>query len=613
MTDQAPPAGETRALAPAEQRQIHRVENLQPMLDSNRFEHFQRAASALMHSTILNPSIRGETPQQCFSNLMLVFDLSDRWKLPALSIAQCITIVHDKVVYEGKLITAMLQATLGVTLHFHYTGERGTDAYRIYVSDRDFAELDDEQLAALAPDTYPRGWRVIDGCVRDWKTLLKNSTNATPAWTGAATRNQLAYRGSREWTRLYEPAQLLGVYGDDEIDTMTARMDRARDVTPAAPAPSLASFRAAPTTAPAAEPEPATDPAPAEQVEDRQEGGQDGQVAPAATTAPAAAEAASDAEKPAPAKRTAKQQKVVDDRAKALEKARAIGDGARDAAAWGYDGELLDLMGGQAKWDALTAEEQGYASNGWAEGRKALQDEGEAAYAAGGMGVAQLPTPDWLTPGDKSAERRWAVITEQHKRGLADRDAERAEAAAEDPDAPDAVDSDFEGEDDADATTGDDALDAVRQAEPEMVDQAIEDHGFPGDPAAVDAIEAWTRALPDLSDWPSIKASMNALSKTDAWDRAVKESPDRIAEVRRQAWLREAELINAGQDRMDFINDLTAFRCWIETTSDEDAINGNWQTLVRQPIYTGLGEGPQKGLQAAVLARIEQIRATPKT
>ena len=52
--------------------------------------------------------------------------------------------------------------------------------------------------------------------------------------------------------------------------------------------------------------------------------------------------------------------------------------------------------------------------------------------------------------------------------------------------------------------------------------------------------------------------------------------------------LREAELIEAGQDRMDFITDLTAFRCWIETTDDRDAIDGNWQTLVRQPIYQNL-------------------------
>ena len=39
-----------------------------------------------MNSSILNPSIRGSSPEQCFSNLMLVFDLSDRWKLPAISI-----------------------------------------------------------------------------------------------------------------------------------------------------------------------------------------------------------------------------------------------------------------------------------------------------------------------------------------------------------------------------------------------------------------------------------------------------------------------------------------------------------------------------------------------
>jgi len=599
MTDQT--GGESRAVANRPERQYQQVQNVQPMLDTSRFEHFQRAAQALMHSSILNPSIRGSSPQQCFSNLMLVFDLSDRWKLPAMSIAQGIAIVHDKVVYEGKLITAMLDASMGVRLHYWYQGQRGKDDYRIYVSDSPWDDLTDEQLADLKPGAQIRGRRLVDGSVAEWRTFQKDGRTPNPAWTGAATQNQLSYRGAREWARRFEPAQMLGVYGDDEIDAMTIRME-ARDITPVAPGLSAGFARAQPDLRSMADLEQvdqvtgevtATAEQAAEAAKGSLEGGLQAQVDDTAT---AEAEAAT----PAPAKRTAKQQKVVDDRAKALEKAQAIGQGARDAAAWGYDGELLDLMGGQEKWDKLTAEEQGYASNGWAEGRGALEDELESAFNAGQMGVAQLPTPDWLTDGDKSAQRRWSLITDEHKRGLAEREAERAQDQAQ---GDDAVEQD--------TGTGDDALDAIAQAEPDLVETTLQDQADDADDAAfddvaqADPLDEWIASLEALQDWISIKAALTAVIKTPAWAQA---SGERQSDVRRAAWVREAVLIEGGHDRMDFITDLTAFRCWIETTSDLDAINGNWQTLVRQPIYTSLKPEQAASMQAAVLKRVEQIQ-----
>lgn len=590
-------------------RQPTTVQNIQPMLDTARFEHFQRAASALMHSSILNPSIRGQSPQQCFSNLMLVFDLSDRWKLPALSIAQGIAIVHDKVVYEGKLIAAMLDASLGVRLHYWYQGERGAVDYRVYASDRPFSELaapdatPAEQIDAintmLRPGVQIPGWRIIDGSVGEWRTFQKDSRTANPAWTGAATQNQLSYRGAREWARRFEPAQMLGVYGDDEIDAISIRME-ARDVTPAAPGlsagfarPSQPAEGLSGTTADAAVVdeiqdaviEPADDAA-----QDRQEGGQEAEVEQKADKVQDKPKAATEG------KRTAKQQKVVDERKAALEKAQAIGEGARDAALWGYPGELIDLMG-EKGWERLTDEEKTYCENGWVEGKRLQAEELEAAYAAGQMGQESLMRPEWLTDGDKSAERRWSLITDEHKRGLTDREAERQQ---DQDDGPDAVDQD---------TEGDDALDAVREAEPDAVETAEQDAADDADDAAFDtpdAIDAWAKGLESLTDWQSIKASMNALSKTSVWDTA---SPDRIAAVRRMAWQREAQLIEAGDDRMDFINDLTAFRCWIETTDDVDAINGNWMTLVRQPIYANLSADQKSALQAATLKRVEQIQA----
>lgn len=556
----------TTALAPAQQRQVHRVENIQPMLDSDRFEHFQRASKALMYSSILNPSIRGDSPEQCFSNLMLVFDLSDRWKLPALSIAQCIAIVHDKVVYEGKLITAMLKSVLGFNLDFHYQGERGTPGYRVYVSDRPFAEMTDEQLEALAPDKYPRGWRIIDGCVADWQTFQKNSTKPNPAWTGAASRNQLAYRGAREWTRLYEPAQLLGVYGDDEIDDMTARMDRARDVTPAQPAITSG------LSAGFARAQPAEVDAQVEEIDPTT-----GEVTKPVTPAEAS-------EKPQEPDQAAEAQSEPEQAKKAQAKPRGQKKG--DAEAKAAEAAAIQLEQDRAR------------------AAEALQQLAGEAYD---LGFAGSP----MVRGDDLTDDQWRTVHGEWQRGAADgTEQAKADQAADASDDRDGVEADFEGDDDdAPDVDPDSALGAIAEAEPEMVEQAIQDHGdvdFPGD---ADAIELWRLNLHRLTSWAEIKASLNALGKTADWDQALLNAPSRISDVRRFAWQREAELIKAGEERFDFLNDLTAFRCWIETTQDEDAISGNWQALVRQPIYSSLAKEHQKGLEKAVLARMETIKA----
>lgn len=594
MTDQTPG---TDVAAPRPERQIQRVENLQPMLDSGRFEHFQRASSALMHSTLLNPSVRGDSPQACFSNLMLVFDLSDRWKLPALSIAQCISIVHGKVVYEGKLIAAMLTASLGVRLHYHYTGERGTDGYRIFVADRDWADLSEEDLAQVAPDRYPRGWRVIDGSVADWKTFGKDGRTVNPAWTGAAQRNQLSYRGSREWTRLFEPAQLLGVYGDDELDDMQIRMERARDVTPVVPG--LSSGFTRPAAADAGKPViegTATDAAAADPAQDAQEEAQDGlqaQTDPAAADAPAADQVKPAGPKKAAAKKAAPP--TGDDHRIEISAHQAFEHGLTGGA-------VEDLLDPTMKKPEVQAIEKA-----WGRGKGELDALLEQARAAGQSGVEiGLTNPK---PEETALVRQLELV----KAAYADGQKAAADDAAQDADpGADAVEDDIEGDEHQvdtrtfeDLEDDDDALDAIREGEPDLVEQAEAD----ADDAAFDtpdAIDDWIAKLDGLMDWKSIKSSLGVLVKTDGWKTA---GAARQSATRAAAWKREAELIEGGHDRLDFINDLTAWRCWIETTEDVEAIQGNWMTIVRMPLYQGIEAGQKSALEQATLARIEQIQA----
>lgn len=585
---------------PAAQPQRHAVQNIQPMLDTARFEQFQRASKAIMHSGFLNPSVRGESPEQCFSNMMLVFDLSDRWKLPALSIAMGIAIVHNKVVYEGKLIAAMLEASLGVQLQYWWTGERGALDYRIYVSDRPFLELAPpdatpaEQMDAinkmLRPGVQIPGWRIIDGSVNDWRTFQKNSSNPNPSWTGAATQNQLAYRGAREWARRYEPAQMLGVYGDDEIDAITLRME-ARDVTPA-PAGLTGGFTkpAEPIDAEVEEVDVA------EAVASRdQEASQEPQEADKAPEAPKARGKRKGATGGDDSPR-AGQEKDAADLAKRGEEAKeriavceAMQKAAFNAALWGN----TDLQGLLSA--CKTDEQRAYVENGFTEGAKAHQAEIDEALELGIQGTPMTP-PEWFSDGDKAAERRWGDIRKAWEAG--------AEAGPDDDD----DDDDDDGDDDEGQAQIDPALAAIREAEPEMVDLALQDEADEEEDAIdeSDAIDAFVEGLSGLESWKAIKAGLNVASKTDAWKASA---PSRIAMVRAAAWKREVEIIEAGAEKLDVITDLTAFRCWIETTTDVEAIQGTWETLVHQPVFTALPEDNRAALERAVLGRIQTIQA----
>lgn len=555
------------------QRALARVENAQPLLDSDRFEHFQRASKALMYSSLLPESIRGTAPEQCFSNLMLVFDLSDRWKVPALSIAQCIAIVHNKVVYEGKLIDAMLNAQ-GLDLDYHYTGDRGTTGYRVYVSDRPFIEMTDEQLAALTPGKYPRGWRMVDGAVGDWQTFQKNSQTPNPAWTGQSQHNQLAYRGAREWCRLYESGLLLGVYGEDEIQEIADRREL-RDITPAATGISVGFTAPAPkagdTVAAVADlgggPEAITATVGADGVTltDIQRGAAE----PAAdATAAAGADAPDTAENAATGKPAggAAASEPKPDKPKAAKAAKA-----KDVVS---TGEELAVV-----WDR--------------------------AFKAGEAGEDGAPPKDIVRSDQQDT---WS-------QGWNAGAAERLADGGGDDDDRDDVDSGAEDESEATGADGHDMLDAIAGAEPELVAQVIEDHGDEleddfEETAHLDAFDHFQGAVRDMPDWPMIKSRLTALAQEPQWKAAIAaKDGTRPRQARIAAGMRMKELLAAGKASDTWhLDDLTAYRCWLEATDDGEVIIDGRQQLILAPIYDSLTAEAKSKVDAFTTTRLAALQ-----
>jgi hypothetical protein len=171
--DKKPPGTDLEPVKPP--RDFVPIESASPLFDTATFEQIQRAARAVCHSTLLPESIRG-TPEQTFSNLVLIFAKAKRWDMDGMEVAQCSSIVHGKLVYEGKLVAAVLESR-GIRLEYEWIGKPSDgDAYAIIVSGR------------------PRGKNdplTIEGTVGDWKTLEKNG-NIKANWKGANAKRQQA-------------------------------------------------------------------------------------------------------------------------------------------------------------------------------------------------------------------------------------------------------------------------------------------------------------------------------------------------------------------------------------------------------------------------------------
>ena len=198
-------------------RELIAIQETIPLFDTAVFDHFMRIAMKMAAASILPDHLKVNGDYEAtVGNCLLVINQARNWSMDPFAVAQCMSLVHGKPCYEGKLIAAVIETKLGIKLKYEWFGEAGTDGYGIKIWDPD------------APD------HAITGTVGDWKTTDKNGATKANWATANAQFRQLKYRGDREWTRLWAPALILGVYSDDELEDL--REDaRARRATPVGP------------------------------------------------------------------------------------------------------------------------------------------------------------------------------------------------------------------------------------------------------------------------------------------------------------------------------------------------------------------------------------------
>lgn len=194
------------------QSNLRVVENDIAVLDTAKFDHMWRIAKVMASGSLIPETLRTHKvggnivplpPEVTAANCFLVVNQAVRWGMDPFAVAQCCSVVHGRLMYEGKLVAAVIQSISKVRLRYEYNEATGK-ALGIRVVGRLPGEEEE---------------RDIFGTVADWETSGNNSPWGKPGnW-----RRQLAYRGAREWARLHDPSALLGVYADDEFDEVEAK------------------------------------------------------------------------------------------------------------------------------------------------------------------------------------------------------------------------------------------------------------------------------------------------------------------------------------------------------------------------------------------------------
>lgn len=213
-----------RDIVPVRERLI--AESPVAIWDRADFEQMQRVGmvltkSGLVPETLCNgkwfedgKEVEGRLSDETIAaRCVLICNQARLWGADPLNVLQCTSLINGRLMYEGKLVNAVVQHLTGVKLRFEL-GRWDKDHFEA-VENRSGLNGLGEALAIRVFDPMDEE-REVSGSAGMWKT-----TRAGNPWSNPGNwPRQLRYRGSREWARAYEPGAILGILadGDEDID-----------------------------------------------------------------------------------------------------------------------------------------------------------------------------------------------------------------------------------------------------------------------------------------------------------------------------------------------------------------------------------------------------------
>lgn len=193
-------SNEDRSLAPRDS-----AADMTPMRPSNMGDAL-RLAEVMCKGRLVPTHL-----QNSVADCLMVIEQAARWGLSPFAVAQCTSVIGGKLMFEGKLVAAVVngRGELARRLDFAYEGSGESRAVRAF--------------ATLRGEDAPR--EVV--------VYLRDVRTRNEMW-GRQPDQQLAYASARIWARRHMPELMLGIYaaGDDEVDG-----EEMGDLTPPPPPP----------------------------------------------------------------------------------------------------------------------------------------------------------------------------------------------------------------------------------------------------------------------------------------------------------------------------------------------------------------------------------------
>lgn len=162
----------------------------------------------MMATSRLVPAHLQKSPADC----LMVIQQAMRWGMDPFAVAQATSVIQGKLMYEGKLVAAVVNSLgkLSKRLSYAYAGQG--DGRTVTVGGTLHGESD--------PLTV--------------EVRLKDAKTNNKVWQTQPDQ-QLAYHGARVWARRYMPELMLGVYSPEEFEAPRPSLRRVEQEALAAP------------------------------------------------------------------------------------------------------------------------------------------------------------------------------------------------------------------------------------------------------------------------------------------------------------------------------------------------------------------------------------------
>lgn len=236
-----------------------------PWLDPQRHALIEAYAKRMAEARLLPDTLLvrkdgaktiARTEAEIFGTCFLLTNQAVLWRMDPFAVAQCVSMVHGRLGYEGKLIAAVVESLSGVRFEYEWIEPEDGNVEKLGIVCR-----------GIRPgESTPRE---ITGTVADWQTRGKKdddgeqSGKVSAMWRGRQARTQLVYRSTREWARVWMPGVIFGISSADEIEDFDPPAAVVTEPPPAIsagfkPKPKAKAAEAAPATASEKESDPAT-------------------------------------------------------------------------------------------------------------------------------------------------------------------------------------------------------------------------------------------------------------------------------------------------------------------------------------------------------------------